>query len=997
MANDLTPRRWQKIKELFHAALECEADERRAFLDEACAGDERMRREVESLLAEHEQPYSLIDRPAFEVAAELVATEDFPSEVGQAIVGQAIGPYKVINQIGRGGMGEVYLAQDSRLGRRVALKLLPSRYTTDKDRLRRFKQEARAASALNHPNIITIHEVGQVDHAHFIATEFVEGHTLRSSIEEGAMKPVEAIDVAIQVASALRAAHEAGIIHRDVKPENIMLRPDGYVKVLDFGLAKLTERKAMTGDSGASFTAIETNPGIVMGTVNYMSPEQARGLAMDARTDIFSLGVVLYEMVAGRVPFEGATISDVIVAILDKEPPPLSTYTNEASDDLQAIVSKALQKDKEDRYQSAREMLDDLRKLKQDLEIRARIESGSAEELLADVRTRASGEQASAGAVTAANAAHITGSIKQHKKAAIVVAALIVAFAGILFWINRPTEPSNQATHSQKLPFQTMLVTRINTTRTALVVTISPDGKYVAYVTGDAGRQTIWLKQLATNTDTQIVPPAETSYRYLTFSPDGNYLYYIADKKDEPPTLYQIATMGGPARKLSARVTSPFSFAPDGKRLAFVRVSNGGETAVVVTDIEGSREETLASRTLPDWFWNLSWSPDGKVIICSTGSRTDDINLTSTLVEIHVEDGTVRPITSRDWPIILNVRWLRDNSGLIMLATDRFTGDPLDVWFLSYPGGEARRITNDLSEYNPNTLSLTADSSAILALRTDTVSNIWVTPDGNASRAKQITFGPVGRFDGRNSLSWTPDGRLVYTYFVFNNQAVFIMNADGADARQLTGGDYSAFQATATRDGRYIVITSTRGGRDGIWRMDVDGNNPRQLTHTAQAAQPACSPDGKWVFYVSPVLRPGKLYKVSIDGGEPVRLFDKECGFPAVSPDGKLVALAYIDEHRARRVGVISSETGQLLKSSDFAAYRNIVSWTPDGRAVAYIKTEDGVSNIWALPLDGGKPVQLTDFKSDLIFNFAWSNDGKQLAVARGSETSDVVLIRDIK
>ena len=992
MANDLTPERWQKIKELFHEALELEANGRAAFLDEVCAGDDDLRREIESLLAAHNEPDNFIDKAAFEVAAELLATGEVPSAIGHII-----GPYKIIGQIGRGGMGEVYLAQDTRLGRRVALKMLPSRYTSDSDRLRRFKQEARAASALNHPNIITIHEVGQVNAAHFIATEFVEGRTLRSSIEEGAIKHAEAIDVAIQVASALGAAHEAGIVHRDIKPENIMLRPDGYVKVLDFGLAKLVERSAMITDTGSSFTAVDTNPGIVMGTASYMSPEQARGLAMDARTDVFSLGVVLYEMVAGRVPFDGETVSDIIVAILEKQPPPLSATGSGAPGELQAIIDKALQKKKEERYQTAREMLDDLRKLKQDLEIRARIESGSAEELLVGVRTGASGEQASAtpvAAITAANPAHVTGRIKLRKKAALVIPAVaVVVLAAVAVWIYWPVEQSIPET-----PFQPMELVRVNTVRKALDAAISPDGKYVAYVTSEANRQTIWLKQLATNTDTQIVPPAEMSFRWVAFSPEGNYLYYIANRINEPRALYQMPAMGGPARKLAVQVTTPFSFSPDGKQLAFVRRSNDGETAIIIANVEGNYERKLASRKLPGLFTyrGPSWSPDGGVIVCGAGDAPFGINMT--LVEVRVEDGAVRPITSRQWSPIHKVCWLRDGSGLVLLAVDKTSWDFPQVWFLSYPGGEARRITTDLNKYGQYNLSLAADSSAILTLKSDTVSNIWIVPDGASSRAKQITFGPAGRNDGLYGLSWTPDGKLVYGSFVSNREAIFIMNEDGTDPRQLTPGDYTATVLSTTRDGRHVVFHSTRAGTFNIWGIDIDGNNLRQVTNGTGDTHPYPSPDGKWVFYASSYEGKPSLYKAPIDGGQPIRLFDQDSAFPAVSPDGKLVAFPYFDEQlNTRRMAVITSETGQLLKTFDIGYYWNFVRWTPDGRAVAYIKTEGDVSNIWAQPIDGGRPVQLTDFKSDIIFNFVWSNDGKHLAVARGSETSDVVLIRDVK
>jgi len=312
--------REQQIDELFHAALMRVPAERAAFLAEAGGDDEELRREVSSLLAAHEGADDFMEKPVMEAATRLLADNQ-----ARAIINQQIGHYKILKLLGAGGMGEVYLAEDTMLGRRVAVKLLPAHFTTDSERVRRFQREARSASALNHPNILTIHEIGQSDSTHFIATEFIDGVTLRERMNEVRLSLSESLDVAIQVASALAAAHEEGIVHRDIKPENIMLRRrDRIVKVLDFGLAKLTEQKVLTTDhEAATMQQLTTHPGVVMGTVAYMSPEQARGKEVDARTDIWSLGMVLYEMVAGRVPFEGAAQGDVITSILEKEPPPL--------------------------------------------------------------------------------------------------------------------------------------------------------------------------------------------------------------------------------------------------------------------------------------------------------------------------------------------------------------------------------------------------------------------------------------------------------------------------------------------------------------------------------------------------------------------------------------------------------------------------------------------------------------------------------------------------
>jgi serine/threonine protein kinase len=365
--------RWRQIESLYYTALERgDVTERAAFLVEACAGDDELLREVESLLAVHEQAEGFMATPALEVAAQMIAEDQ-----GQTMLGRKINHYQVLSLLGAGGMGEVYLAEDTRLGRKVALKLLPQKFTQDRERALRFQQEARAASALNHPNILTIYEVGEFEGGHFIATEFIDGQTLRT-LMNARVKLREALDMATQVASALAAAHEAGIVHRDIKPENIMARRDGYIKVLDFGLAKLTERfspdRTSVADSDASTRGlVHSDPEKLMGTARYMSPEQIRGLEADGRSDIFSLGVVLYEMVTGRAPFDGATPGEVMAAICNQEPSPLRRYTQDAPAELERIVGKALQKDCEERYQVIKDLLLDLKSLKLELEVEAKL------------------------------------------------------------------------------------------------------------------------------------------------------------------------------------------------------------------------------------------------------------------------------------------------------------------------------------------------------------------------------------------------------------------------------------------------------------------------------------------------------------------------------------------------------------------------------------------------------------------------------------------------
>ncbi len=417
--------RWQEVKGILYAALEMAAAERSSFLDQKCGNDNELRREVESLLSAHSKAGERFDSPAVEKMAAVVSGDQ-----ADGMIGRSLGHYEIVDKIGAGGMGEVYLARDQRLDRKVAIKLLPSFFLQDPDRLRRFQQEARAASALNHPNILTIHEVGHLDSAHYIATEFVHGESLRDRIRHAPMKVTEALDIATQIASALATAHEAGIIHRDVKPENIMLRQDGIVKVVDFGLAKLTQRPSIESEDS---TIVHTDEGIVMGTAQYMSPEQARGLRVDARSDIWSLGCVLYEMLAGRSPFEAPTAGDVIVSILEREPPPLSRFAPEIPSELKRIVTKALRKEKDERYQTGTELVADLRSLKKRLEFEAEVErTGSPEQRVTGVTARGSDQRRPVDTIRqpvehpTSSAEYLVSGFRRHKGVSLLVLAVLL-------------------------------------------------------------------------------------------------------------------------------------------------------------------------------------------------------------------------------------------------------------------------------------------------------------------------------------------------------------------------------------------------------------------------------------------------------------------------------------------------------------------------------------------------------------------------------------------
>jgi serine/threonine-protein kinase len=458
----MTPELYRKASRLYDEALEIDPESRDDFLDRSCEGDDELRREVESLLRAHDNVGDYFAAPALEVAAGLVTQRQ-----NLSLMGRSLSHYRVLRLIGAGGMGEVHLAEDKRLGRKVALKMLPREFTQDPERVRRFEQEARAASALNHPNIVTIYEVGNIEGRYFIATEYIEGQTLRERLMGGQIELREVVEVATQMASALEAAHEAGIVHRDIKPENVMVRRDGLVKVLDFGLAKLAERQSQSrGPEVTTEVGVQSTPGLVMGTLSYMSPEQARGERLDERTDIFSLGVVLYEMVAGQSPFAAASGAETLAAILEREPKPLAQYAQKLPNELERIVEKALRKKREERYQAAGDLAIDLKSLKEELGVEARLKRTQHGETDSGSARRQSGGQAAvatlenpavrtddlATARTMSSAEYLIGEIKRRKLWTAIVAAVLIAVAAIAYYIY-PTSSGEAIDSIAVLPF----------------------------------------------------------------------------------------------------------------------------------------------------------------------------------------------------------------------------------------------------------------------------------------------------------------------------------------------------------------------------------------------------------------------------------------------------------------------------------------------------------------------------------------------------------------
>jgi serine/threonine protein kinase len=929
--------------------------------------------------------------------------------------GKRLGRYEIRTLLGVGGMGEVYLAHDTQLLRSVALKLLPPEFTMNEERLRRFKQEALAASALNHPNILTIHEIGSEGDTDFIVTEFIDGISLRELMAKQRLSIEQVLDICSQIASALSAAHTAGIVHRDIKPENVMVRRDGYVKVLDFGLAKLTQIPESRSDSeAATVQLVQTDPGKVMGTAKYMSPEQARGFEVSAQTDIWSLGVILYELAAGRVPFEGQSGSDVLASILTAEPVPLQRHSPDIPSELQRIVRKALRKDPEERYQLAKELALDLKNLRRELELNNEIEisrqptapsqlnSGMDLNLRSSRSTSHTAE--SNVRKTNSTAEYLVAEIKSHPKAIMFVLG-VIALAALAIVLNVAYRWTRQAPPTiVSSTSRNMKIARLTSSGTADKAAISPDGKYLVHVASETGQQGLRVRQVNTPSDVQIVPPSDVQYSGLTFSRDGDFIYYVAaENNSSTSNLYQIPVLGGNQRRVLSNVGSAVTFSPDGQQVAFIRnFPDAGEDALMIGSAHGGGERKLAVRKLPNFFRHVAWSPDGKTIACSAGSFVP--SYATYVVEVALESGKEKQIGTQSWMSMGQLAWIDDGNAIILAASEQDSGnsDAQQIWYLSYPEGEARRVTNDLNNYTG--ISLTSDSNRLVTVQSETSSNLWIVPGGDANRSTSITTGP-GKIDGRHGLASTPEGKIVYASKASGNLDLWMMNGDGTNQRQLTENSRSNRHPAVSPDGHYIVFASDRTGSSNIWRTDIDGSNARQLTRGSGEEHPKCSPDGKWVVYT--LLGAGKptLWRVSIDGGAPQQLTDKYSAAATFSPDGKSLASIYREEqpNSPLKLAIFPTDGKQPTIIFDVPILADEVSlvppprWTTDGRALTYVVTNAGVSNIWLQPIDGGAPRQLTMFKADRIFSFEWSRDGKQLVVARGAVASDVVLISNFR
>lgn len=866
-------------------------------------------------------------------------------------------------------MGKIYRAIDERLDRPVALKILPFEIASDRKRLNRFLQEARLAANLNHPNICTIYEVNDSAETPFLAMELIEGETLDEKISRKSLESVEILKIAAQIADALDEAHQHGVIHRDIKTSNIIVNHRGQVKVLDFGLAKQVSEVV----SEQAVTRARTEDGMLVGTIQYMSPEQALGKNLDGRTDLWSLGVVLYEMVCGELPFRAATQAGTFDEILHKHPILPTELNAEISFELENIILKLLEKDPDLRYQRAADLLVDLKRLR-----RSFGENGDSLEITnPSLETRPT--------------THIKAALTRRNRNSVflfAVALFLIALSGLgfaFYYFNSlKTEADN---------FQNAQITSLTNLGKVSDAALSPDGKYIVYATDEGATQTLWLKQTATGSNVRVIPPSEVIYQGLAISPDDTWIYYNVWDRKSVGQIFRVPVLGGASQKVAHDAMPGVSVSPDGKRLLFIRHADEPRQFFLLTiGTDGSDERQID--TNPDTFVSSPrWSPGGETVAYGAGRHVEGRTIQQ-IVEVAANAGGEQKVVfeSRDENFLLSdFVWLPDKTGFLASVLKKDQAQP-QIWKIGYADNGLEQITKGFTGYN--NLSVTADGKKLLSLQFDYLSSLWIVSAENPAQNRRLTD---GRLEGLG-VSWTPDDRLVYGSNVSGNFEIWSMNSDGSGKKQLTFDNFFKVNPCVSGDGKYIFTNILNDPNAGRARMDIDGRNFQIMGKTWNAA---CAQSAPEVFYLSnPSPKEVKLFRETPERQSPEAVLSMDVISYAVAPDAKQIAYVFWDkEKKGYGYEILSLETGKVKKFElpltavqKFADSQFSLQWTPDGKNLSFVNNEEGYANVWLLPLSGSEPKRITNFNDNFIYSFAWSKDGEKLAVTRGMATVDAVL-----